>query len=260
MKSSANIRLVVVDDERPARRKVIRFLEGEPDIDVVAEAANGNEAVEVIQREKPDVVLLDIQMPGLDGFGVVYALDLQSMPEFVFVTAYDQFALRAFEVNALDYLLKPFDLDQFKKVIERVRKRLAQAKTGELSERLSNLLAELQGKSRFAERIFISSGERALLLQVDRINWIEAVKNYVRVYAGNDDTYLVRGTLEGLNRKLDPKKFLRVNRSRIINVEFIKELQPWFHGEYRIILKNGIEMTWKRRYLHKTSEVIIHKF
>ena len=226
--------------------------------DLVGEAGNGHQAVETIQREKPDLVFLDIQMPGMNGFEVIEALEVDSLPQFVFVTAHDQFALRAFEVHAIDYLLKPFDLNRFQKALEKAKENLELRKTSKLNERLARFLDEIR-TTRFAERLLVSSGERAFLLQVDRINWIEAAKNYVKLHVGNE-THTLRGTVEGLSGKLDPKRFIRVNRSHVVNLDFIKELHRWFHGQYRIILKDGTEIVWSRRYLDKTSDTFIGRF
>ena len=257
MNGDSKIRAIVVDDERPARRKIIRFLEAEPEIEVVGEAANGHRALEIIQRDKPDLVFLDIQMPGINGFDVIEALEVRPLPQFVFVTAYDQFALRAFEVHALDYLLKPFDLNRFKKAVATAKGELARRKTSRLDDRLARFLDDLR-TTQFAERLLVSSGDRAFLLPVDRINWIEAARNYVKLHAGRE-TYLLRGTVEGLIGKLDPRKFIRVNRSRVVNVDFIKELHRWFHGQYRIILKDDTEIVWRRRYLDNASASFISK-
>jgi len=236
MNGDSKIRAIVVDDERPARRKIIRFLEAEPEIEVVGEAANGHRALEIIQRDKPDLVFLDIQMPGINGFDVIEALEVRPLPQFVFVTAYDQFALRAFEVHALDYLLKPFDLNRFKKAVATAKGELARRKTSRLDDRLARFLDDLR-TTQFAERLLVSSGDRAFLRE----------------------TYLLRGTVEGLFGKLDPRKFIRVNRSRVVNVDFIKELHRWFHGQYRIILKDDTEIVWRRRYLDKASASFISK-
>lgn len=259
----SKISVLIVDDERPARRKLRRFLESEPDIVVLGESGEGHEAVEAIRKERPDLIFLDVQMPGLDGFGVLGALDFEPLPQIIFVTAHDQFALRAFEVHALDYLLKPFDQARFRKVLARAREYLARDRRsvgGELDERINRLIDELRaGGTRFHERLLINSGDRAFFLQVERIDRIEAAKNYVRIHAGSD-AYLLRGTIDGLQRRLDPTRFLRVNRSQLVNIDSIKELQPWFHGEYRIILKNGTELMWSRRYLDRSSDLFIRQF
>jgi two-component system LytT family response regulator len=200
-------------------------------------------------------------MPELDGFGVIAALSMQPpLPQIVFVTAHDQFALRAFEVHALDYLLKPFDQDRFRKVLQRARDFLARDRREDLDARVSRLLDEVRaGGVRYAERLLINSNGRAFFLQVERIDRVEAAKNYIRIHTG-ENAYLLRGTIDGLHRKLDPSKFLRINRSQLVNLDSIKELQPWFHGEYRIILKDGTEMMWSRRYLDRSSELFVRGF
>jgi two-component system LytT family response regulator len=258
MDAASQIRAIVVDDERPARRKLLRFLAAEPGIEVVGEAANGKQAVEMIQAEKPDLVFLDIQMPGMNGFGVIEALADGQLPQFIFVTAHDQFALRAFEVHALDYLLKPFDLKRFQKALAKAKEELARRKSSKLNDRLARFLDEVR-PTQFVERLLVSSGDRGFLLPVDRINWIEAARNYVKLHAGGE-TYLLRGTIEGLFAKLDPRKFIRVNRSRVVNVDFIKELHRWFHGQYRIMLKDDTEIVWRRRYLDNASDSFLSKF
>ena len=258
----SKIRVMIVDDERPARRKIRRFLESEPDIEVLGESDGGPGAVAAIRKHKPDLLFLDVQMPELDGFGVIDALGTDRLPQVVFVTAHDQFALRAFEVHALDYLLKPFDQERFRKVLERARQYLMRESEGGPDEGMKRLLDEVRAGARgarYAERLLINSGERAFFLPVDRIDHVEAAKNYVRIHTG-DDSYLLRGTVDGLHRRLDPAKFLRVNRSQIVNIDSIKELQPWFHGEYRIILKDGREMMWSRRYLDRSSELFLKDF
>jgi two-component system LytT family response regulator len=257
----SKIRVLIVDDERPARRKLRRFLESEPDIEILGEQGGGQEAVEAIRQERPDLLFLDVQMPGLDGFGVISALDFEPLPQVVFVTAHDHFALRAFEVHALDYLLKPFDQDRFRKVMERARAYLARDRRSgdDLDERINRLIEEMRTGTGFSQRLLINSGDRAFFLQVERIDRVEAAKNYVRIHAGAD-AYLLRGTIDGLQRRLDPTRFLRVNRSQLVNIDSIKELQPWFHGEYRIILKDGTELMWTRRYLDRSSDLFIRQF
>jgi two-component system LytT family response regulator len=255
----SKIRVVIVDDESPARRKISRFLSGEEDFAVIGEAGTGLEAVQVIERDRPDLIFLDVQMPGLDGFGVIEALTAKPLPQIVFITAYDHFALKAFEVHALDYLLKPFDQPRFQKVLDRVRQQFARAtkdQQEDLSEKLNLLLKELNGRPKYAERLLVNAGERTLLLAVEKIDLIEAARNYVNLHVGRE-SYLLRSTIEGLSQKLDPSKFLRANRSQIVNVESIRELQPWFHGEYKIILNDGTEVSWSRRYLDRGSDLFL---
>ncbi|MBO0719848.1 MAG: response regulator transcription factor [Blastocatellia bacterium] len=251
------IRVVIVDDENPARRKIIRFLAAEEDFEVAGEAGTGLEAVRLIETQGPDLVFLDVQMPGLDGFGVLASLKIQPLPQVVFVTAYDNFALKAFEVHALDYLLKPFDQPRFKKVLDHARERLRREdREGEFAARLNRLLEQLSDRPKYAERFLIEVDEKAFLLPVEKIDWIEAARNYVNLHVGRE-SYLLRGTIEGIFQKLDPSKFLRANRSQIVNVESIRELQPWFHGEYRIVLRDGTELSWSRRYLDRNSNLFL---
>lgn len=255
----SKIRVVIVDDENPARRKVSRFLAAEEDFEIAGEAGTGLEALRLIEAQRPDLVFLDVQMPGLDGFGVIESVQIRPLPQVVFITAYDHFALKAFEIHALDYLLKPFDQPRFKKVLDHVRRQLQnhdRGGTGDLAEKLNRLLEELNNRPKYAERLLINAGEKAFLLAVEKIEWIEAARNYVNLHVGRE-SYLLRGTIEGLSQKLDPSKFLRANRSQIVNVESIRELQPWFHGEYRIILNDGTEMSWSRRYLDRNSNLFL---
>jgi two-component system, LytTR family, response regulator len=255
----ARLRVMVIDDEGPARRKLCRLLVAEPDVEVIGECSNGAEAVEAIQRLRPELIFLDVQMPGLDGFGVLAELKLEPLPQVVFVTAHDEFALRAFEVHALDYLLKPFDPDRFSKVLTRARAQLQRNGPDELEAQMRKLLAELRREQPYLERLLIEQDGRAFFLLVARIRWVEAARNYVNVHA-DEAAYLLRGTLEGLAKKLDPAKFVRVNRSQLVNLDYIRELQPWFHGEYRILLTDGTELMWRRRYLDRSSELFLKQF
>ena len=257
-KETSPIRVVVFDDESPARRKIHRFLAEEPDFEIVGEAGTGLEAVRVIGQTAPDLVFLDVQMPGLDGFAVLQSIDLEPPPQIVFTTAYDHFAIQAFEVHALDYLLKPFDQARFKSVLQRAREQRQQRDRDGVTERVAKLLEELSGRERRAERLLVTHDDRAFLLTISQIDWIEAAKNYVHIHAGKE-SYRLRGTLEALHQKLDPAKFLRANRSQIINLDRVKELHPWFHGEYKIVLRDGKEVMWSRRYLDAKSDLILKR-
>lgn len=253
------IRTLIVDDERPARQKIRRFLEREPDVEILSDADCGADAVDRISRERPDLLFLDVQMPGLDGFGVLAALDFHPLPKVVFVTAHDEFALRAFEVHALDYLLKPFDAVRFKKAVDRARQYIqVDADPGDaaLDRRLKKLLEEVQSRQKFAERLLVTSGDRGVFVQVERIEWIEAARNYVRLHVGTN-VYEIRGTIDGVQSKLDPSRFLRVNRSHIVNLDCVKELRPWFHGEFKVLLKDGTELSWSRRFIDRSSNSVI---
>ncbi|MCI0695278.1 LytTR family DNA-binding domain-containing protein [candidate division KSB1 bacterium] len=249
------IRTLIVDDEPLARERIRTLLADELDLEIIGECANGHEAVGAIQRDKPDLLFLDVQMPELDGFGVLQRLGAEKLPAVIFVTAYDQYALRAFEVHALDYLLKPFDRERFQKALQRARLQIQQAKDGDLNQRLLALLENLQPERKWLERLVVKSGGRVFFLKAEEIDWIEAAGNYVRLHAGRE-SHLLRETIKNLETQLDPKKFLRLNRSTIVRIDRIKELQPWFNGEYAIILQDGSRLTSSRGYREKLDALL----
>lgn len=238
-----SIRTLLVDDERPARRKMQRFLDATSDFEVVGEASDGVEAIEALARLRPDVVFLDVQMPKLDGFAVAAAL-APPLPEIVFITAHDQFALKAFEVHALDYLLKPYDDQRFLKVLERIRQR----RSSDVVEHLQRLIADLKKQSEFADRVLVTENGRAFFVAMADVGWIEGARNYVVLHVGGK-SHMIRGTLDAFSKKLNPAEFVRVNRSAIVRLDSIRELQPWFHGEYKIAMKDGATIPWTRRYI-----------
>ena len=245
------IRTLIVDDEPLARERLKRFVSGERDLELVGECAAGREAVAAIHALRPDLVFLDIQIPELDGFGVVEAVGVAEMPAVVFVTAYDRYALRAFEVNALDYLLKPYNRERFRKAVERARAQLANGARGELNERLLSLLENFKAEPpRHLERLMIKSAGRVFFLRAEELDWIEAEGNYLRLHAGRE-SHLLRETMNRLASKLDPDKFLRIHRSALVNIERIKELQPLFSGDYVVILRDGKQLTLSRSYREK---------
>ena len=239
------IRTLLVDDERPARRKMQRFLNAAGDFEVVGEAGDGAEAIAMIARLRPDVVFLDVQMPKLDGFRVATALT-PPLPEIVFVTAHDQFALKAFEVHALDYLLKPYDEDRFIKVLDRMRSRRRQNE--DVVEHLQRLIADLKKRPDRTERILVTENERAFFVAAGEIDRIEAARNYLVLHVGSK-SYMIRATLDAFSKKLSETEFVRVNRSALVRLDSIRELQPWFHGEYKIVMKDGWTIPWTRRYI-----------
>jgi len=248
------IRALVVDDEPLARERIKRFLTGERDLELVGECADGREAVAAIQTLQPDLVFLDIQIPELDGFGVLEAVGISEMPAVIFVTAYDRYALQAFDVNALDYLLKPYNRERFRKAVERARAQLSNGAKGELNERLLSLLENLQTEQRHLERLMIKSSGRVFFLRTAEIDWIEAEGNYLRLHVGKE-AHLLRETMNRLASKLDPDKFLRIHRSTLVNIERIKELQPLFSGDYVVILRDGKQLTLSRSYRDKMLEL-----
>ncbi len=249
------IRTLIVDDEPLARERIRKLLQKEADLDIVGECADGREAVSAISEDKPDLVFLDVQMPELDGFGVLEKLDRGAMPAIIFVTAHDRFALRAFEVHALDYLLKPFDSARFKKALERARERIRRQETGELSHRISQLLADLKAGAQQQNRLAIKTAGKVLFLKLEEIDWIEAADNYVNLHVGNE-SHLHRETMAALEGKLPANKFMRISRSAMVNIERIKELQPLFHGEYAVILRNGTRLTLSRSHRDKLDRLL----
>lgn len=247
------IRTLIVDDEPLARERLSKLLEQEADIEVVGEAASGPEALKAIQELSPGLVFLDVQMPELDGFGVLARLTTEPKPAVIFVTAHDQFALRAFEVHAVDYLLKPFDRERFHTALRRALTHIRSQSSGELNQRLSALLSDLKPEPKTAERIAIKSGGKVLFLKIEEIDWIEAADNYVSLHVGNE-SHLHRETLSALESQLPSGKFLRISRSTIVQVERIKELHPLFHGEYTVVLRNGARLTLSRSYRDKLHQ------
>lgn len=246
------IRTLVVDDEPLARERVLSLLRQEADVEVVGECSDGGQAVSAIQRHAPDLVFLDVQMPGCDGFEVIRSIGPDRMPTVVFVTAYDEYALQAFEVHALDYLLKPFGKDRFQQTLRHAREALERRRAGDLGRRLLALVhgakAEpLQLGPPKVERLVVKSGGRVFFLRTDDIDWIEAAGNYVRLHLGTE-SHLFRETMNRMESRLDPRHFARIHRSRIVNTERIKEMQPWFNGDYIVILRNGTRLTLSRGY------------
>jgi len=244
------IRVLIVDDEPLARDRVGRFLAGEPDIEIIGECADGGETVAKIRSLKPDLVFLDIQIPEMDGFEVLEAIGVDRMPSVIFVTAYDQYALRAFDVHALDYLLKPYNRERFGRALERARAELQHGETDGLDERLRALLAHLKPERKWLDRLLIKSSGRAFFLRTDELDWVEAEGNYVKLHAGRE-AHLLRETMNNFAAKLDPDRFLRIHRSTLVNVERIRELQPMFRGDYIIVLRDGTQLTLSRNYRDK---------
>lgn len=250
-----NIRTLIVDDEPLARDRLQKLLQDQPEITIVGQCSDGKEALKAVRDKKPDLVFLDVQMPELDGFGVLAELDAKQMPVVIFVTAHDKFALKAFEVHAVDFLLKPFDRERFQTALKRARERLAQKRPGELDQRLAALLAEMKPEAAAPERMAIKTSGRVIFVKTSDIDWIEAADNYVNLHVGNE-SHLHRETLTALAERLPRRKFMRISRSTIVNVDRIKELQPLFHGEYAVILRNGTTLTLSRSYRDVLEKLI----
>ncbi|HUE89130.1 MAG TPA: LytTR family DNA-binding domain-containing protein [Vicinamibacterales bacterium] len=249
----SKIRTMVVDDEPVARERIVGLLAQEKDIELVGECADGHEAVSAIQHQHPDLVFLDVQMPVCDGFGVIEQVGAERMPPVVFVTAYDEYALKAFEVHAIDYLLKPFGRDRFQQSLQHAREHLERRRAGDLGKRLLALVQDLKPEPQKLDRLVVKSGGRVFFLRTGEIDWIEAAGNYVKLHLG-EDSHLFRETMNNMEGRLDGQRFVRIHRSRIVNTDRIKELQPWFNGEYVVVLQNGARLTLSRGYREKLQE------
>ena len=259
------IRAVVVDDEPLTRERVGRFLESIPEIRLVAEADSGGEAVRTIRREDPDLVFLDIQLQDRDGFDVIRQIGAEQMPPVVFVTAYDEYALRAFEVGAVDYLLKPFDEERFGKAARQAIERRDLEDAALRARRLENVMEALEevgagdAPSRFADRLLVHARGTIRFVSTESLRWIEAAGNYVRLHTTDDDTHLVRETMKGLEQKLDPERFVRIHRSAIVNLDRVAEIRHWSSGEYRVELDDGTELKLTRTYRERILDRVIGK-
>jgi two-component system LytT family response regulator len=254
--TQAPIRVLVVDDEPLAREKIRGLAAADPDLRVVGECTNGAEAIEAVQSIRPDLILLDVQMPEVGGFAVLEALKDEGLPPVIFITAYDHYAVRAFEFHALDYLLKPFDRERFCAAIERAKRQIRRENGDGLDARILALLEQIREQpARYSERLVVKTGGRVFFLNTDEIDWIEAEGNYVSIHTGKK-AYLLRETISSLEAQLDPKDFVRIHRSAIANINRIKELQPWSHGEYHVILNDGTQLTLSRSYREKLQSAL----
>lgn len=247
------IRAMVVDDEAMARERVVSMLRQEQDIELIGECSDGQQAVNAIAAQQPDLVFLDVQMPACDGFRVIEQVGPEKMPAVVFVTAYDEYAVRAFEVHALDYLLKPFGKERFQQALQHARAHVERRRAGDLGKRLMALVQDIKPEPQRLDRLVVKSAGRVFFLKTDDIVWIEAAGNYVRLHLA-EDSHLFRETMNGIEARLDPRRFVRIHRSRIVNSDRIKELQPWFNGEYVVVLQNGTRLTLSRGYREKLQE------
>ena len=251
------IRTLIVDDEPLARQRLRKLLEADPDIAIVGECGDGQQALADLRDLRPDLVFLDVQMPVLDGFGVLDELAGTPLPVVIFVTAHDRYALKAFDVHALDYLLKPFDKDRFSTALERAKAQLRQGSAAALEQRLQELLQTVEGRRHGAERLMVKSGGRIYFVRIADIDWIEAAGNYVRLHVGKED-HLLRESLTALENRLDAGLFVRVHRSTIVNLDRIREIQPAFHGDYVIILRDGKELALSRSCRDKLEDSLGH--
>ncbi len=247
------IRTLIVDDEPMARERVLTLLQQQPDIEIVGECADGAQALSAIERLEPELVFLDVQIPIMDGFGVIRALSPQRIPMVVFTTAYDEYALRAFEVHALDYLLKPFDGPRFLRTLDRARERLERQRAGDLGKRLLAMVQDLKpDQTHPPDRLVVKSGGRIFFIRTDEIDWVDAAGNYVRLHV-KGDAYLFRETMSAMESRLDPNRFVRIHRSHIVNADRIKELQPG-SGDHAVILRTGVKLPLSRGYKDRLQD------
>ena len=246
------VRALIVDDEAAPRRRLSRLLREAGNVEVVGQCENGAGAVRAIREQEPNLVFLDVQMPGMNGFEVIRSIGVEQMPMVVFVTAYDEFALQAFEAQALDYLLKPFGEERVRKTLERARRFLMGSEQSALRQQLTSLL-RVAARDHQAECLLVKNGERVLLLRPNEIDWIEADDDYVHLHVGAE-SHLLRSTLAELEQRLSPEGFVRIHRSRLVNLDRIKEFRPLFHGESVIILKGGARLTASQNCLRALQE------
>jgi two-component system, LytTR family, response regulator len=253
------IRTLIVDDE-PLARDGVRLRLGR-DFLVVGECGNGADAVELIGALEPDLIFLDVQMPGVTGFEVVDEIGAARMPVTVFVTAFDSYALRAFDVHALDYVLKPFDDERFAQTLLRVRERIAERRAGRIGERLAGLLAEMGGGEasgearRYPDRLAVKDAAKVTFVPVDELDWVEADGDYMRLHCAGK-SHLIRRTMAEMEKRLDPERFVRIHRSTIVALDRIRELRPTFHGEYVVLLKDGTKLKLSRGYRAKLQSIL----
>jgi len=247
-----SIRTLIIDDEPLARRSVRRFLRNDPTIDVISECGDGQSAIDAIRSLRPDLIFLDVQMPEVDGFEVLRRVGLDRMPTVIFVTAYDRYALQAFDANAIDYLLKPFSHERFRRSLSRAKERIAAQLNPHETRRIVTVLEQMHTQSPYVERLPVAENGRITFVKTQEIDWIEAEGNYARLHTRSRD-HTIRETLSSLQCKLNPRDFVRIHRSAIVNVHRIREIQPWFHGYHVVVLENGKELRLSR-YQHEVAD------
>jgi two-component system, LytTR family, response regulator len=250
-----SLRVLIVDDEPVARRRIRRLLREDREIEIVGECGDGASALTAIRTLSPDLVLLDVQMPEMDGFEVLQGLGADDVPACIFVTAFDRYALRAFEVHALDYVLKPVDGERLRRAVARARRRIAERRGAALDPGVLALLSDLSAGRRYLTRMPVKSAGRLLVVDLADVDCIKAADNYVTLHVGAEQ-YLARDTMGRLERDLDPKRFVRIHRSTIVQVDRIKELLPDFHGDFTVVLRDGSRVTLSRTYRTKIEHIL----
>ncbi|HEY1203059.1 MAG: LytTR family DNA-binding domain-containing protein [Bryobacteraceae bacterium] len=250
---------LIVDDEPLAREGLRMLLAEDPEVAAIHEAKDGREAVAAIQSARPDLVFLDVQMPEMDGFAVAAEVGAERMPAVVFVTAHDRYAIQAFEINAIDYLLKPVTEERFRQALARAKARLNSRPVDDASRQILSLLETIASPRQYLKRLAVRSAGKTVFVDVEDVDWIEAAENYVQLHAGRAG-HLIHVTMNTLEKSLDPEMFVRVHRSVIVNVKRIKELQPALHGEYAITLANGVRLQSGRMYNAKLRALAENPF
>jgi two-component system LytT family response regulator len=241
------IRVLIVDDEPLGRTLVRRMLSARAEVEIVGEATSGREAIAAIENDLPDLVFLDVQMPDADGFAVLENINQEKLPAIIFVTAYDEYAVRAFEVNALDYLLKPYDRKRFDQAFARAARNIQNQKSTSVGEQILSLLSETKSSEKYIERFIIKASGRVFFLKAEEIIWISSEGNYVLLHTP-EKRHIFRETISNIEQKLDPHKFCRISRTAVVNLDFVRELQALFRGDYQVILQNGTELKLSHRY------------
>jgi two-component system LytT family response regulator len=250
------IQALIIDDEPLARKRIRDLLKDDAEIELAGECSTGSEAIALLEKIKPSLVFLDIQMPETDGFELMEIMNTNGVrPAVIFVTAYDKYALRAFDAQAVDYLLKPFSESRFRRAVQRAKHQIQQGSGGLISTQLLALLREARPGKKYSDRLVIRSGGRALFLRSDEIDYIEAAGNYLTLHVGKEN-HLIRETMQNFEARLDPERFLRIHRSTIVNIERIKEFQPWFAGEYVVVLRDGRKLTLSRTYRPRVQQFL----
>lgn len=254
--TTESIKVLIVDDEPLARNYIRRLLGAEPDIKIIGECGNGKEAVGLIKSASPDLVFLDVQMPEMDGFSTLKNLDNRNLPLIIFTTAYEEYAVRAFEIHAIDYLLKPFDQVRFLQSLTYARERLSSSSEKEANSRqFTELLKNLEEKPPYLKRLLIKKDGRIVFLKTEEIDWIKADDKYINLFSANS-SHLVRQTLNAIKTQLDPQVFVQISRSVIVNVERIRELQTMFSGEYVVVMTDATELAVSRNYKNELFDIL----
>jgi two-component system, LytTR family, response regulator len=249
------IRTIVVDDMELARNRLVRYLARHPDVEVIAECGDGTTAIETVRSLAPDLVFLDVQMPECDGFEVARSLGEERVPEIVFVTAFDEFAIKAFEVHAVDYLLKPFSDERLEKTLDTVRRRLQQPRAPQGAPHLSDFLRALHPLAKRQRSIIVKANGRSVVLHQNEIDWVEASGNYLKIHAGKE-SHLIRETMAQFEDRLAPEIFVRIHRSTIVNVSRVRELHPLFNGDQELVLRDGQRLTMSRTFRQRLMEML----